>query len=161
MKYIERILAEMKALGVLDTHKLLPCTEEEVYALEQKTHHSLPRAYKEFLLTMGKGAGDLLVGSDFSYEQIEDLQEAAVEMLSEDGFAQKLPEDAFVFFMHQGYHFNFFRTSAGENPPVYRYLEGTDLETFLLTYSHFTDFLLQGVQDRARYIQKWQKETAI
>lgn len=53
--YIERVLAEMKALDVPDVHNLLPCTEEEVCALEQKIRCSLPRAYKEFLLTMGKG----------------------------------------------------------------------------------------------------------
>ena len=159
--YIERVLAEMKALDVPDVHNLLPCTEEEVYTLEQKAHRSLPRAYKEFLLTMGKGAGDLLAGSDFSYRQLDRLQEVAAEMLVEDGFPLKLPEDAFVFFMHQGYQFNFFHTSAGDDPPVYRYLEETDLETFPLIYSHFTDFLLQELQDHARYIQRWHKKAAI
>ena len=159
--YIECVLTEMKALGMLDAHKLLPCDEGEVCALEQKFHRSLPRAYKEFLLTMGKGAGDLLAGSDFSYRQLDRLQEVAAEMLAEDKFPLKLPEDAFVFFMHQGYHFNFFRTSEGDDPPIYRYLEETDLETFPLAYSHFTDFLLQRVEDHARYIQRWHKKVAI
>ncbi len=81
--------------------------------------------------------------------------------MSTKDFTGTLPEDAFVFFMHQGYHFNFFRTSAGDDPPIYRYLEGTDLETFPSTYSHFTDFLLQGVQDHARSIQRWQNARGV
>jgi hypothetical protein len=115
----------------------------------------------KFILTMGKGAGDLLAGSDVFYHQIEGLQDVAVEMLIEDGFPQKLSEDAFVFFMHQGYQFNFFNTSAGDDPPVYRYLEETDLETFPLIYSHLNDLLLQELQDHARYIQRWSKKAVI
>jgi hypothetical protein len=159
--YIERVLTEMKALCVPDLRTLLPCTREEVSALEQKFHLSLPRAYKEFLLTMGKGAGGFLVGSKVFYHHVDWLQEVAVEMLTEDGFPQKLPEDAFVFFMHQGYQFNFFQTSAGDDPSVYRYLEETDAETFLLIYSHFTDFLLQELQDYARSIEIWRKNPKI
>ena len=109
---------------------------------------------------MGKGAEGFLVGSDFFYQQLDDLQEVAEELLEENNFPEQLPQDAFVFFMHQGYHFNFFRTSEGDDPPIYRYLEGPDRETFPLTYPHFTDFLLQGVQDYARYIERWHKKAA-
>ena len=144
----------MKALGTPDGQKFIPCTEEEISALEQKVHLSLPTAYKEFLLTMGKGTDTFLVGSDFLYPQLLDLQEVAKEMLTEDGFPQKLPEDAFVFFMHQGYQFNFFRTSGEDDPPVYRYFEGKDHETFPMIYSHFTDFLLTELKDHADYIQR-------
>jgi hypothetical protein len=148
--YIEPILAEMQVLSVPSTRKVLPCTEGEVHALEQKCHCSLPRAYKEFLLTMGKGAGNFFVGSDLFYPDLDGMQEVAVEILTEVGFPQKLPEDAFVFFMHQGYLFNFFLTSDGDDPPIYRYLEGTDRETFPLIYNHFTDFLLDEIQTQAR-----------
>lgn len=35
-----------------------------------------------------------------------------------------LPADAFVFSMHQGYEFNFFVICEGNDPPVYKYVEG-------------------------------------
>ncbi len=152
--YIERVLAQMKALNVLDTHKFVPCTEDEVSSLEQKVHLSLPIAYKEFLLTMGKGTDTFLVGSDFLYPELLNLQEVAKEMLAEDEFPQKFPEDAFVFFMHQGYQFNFFRTSGGDDPPVFRYFEGKDQETFPVIYHHFTDFLMTELKDHANYVQR-------
>lgn len=144
--YIERVMAEMKVLSMPSTRKLLPCTEKEVYALEQNFQCSLPRAYKEFMLTMGKGANNLLVGSDFLYQDINGLREVAIEILVENEFPRKLAKDAFVFFMHQGYQFNFFYTSDGNDPPIYRYLEGTDRKTFPLIYNHFTDFLLAEIR---------------
>jgi hypothetical protein len=78
-------------------------------------------------------------------------------MLTEDGFPQKLPDDGFVFFMHQGYQFNFFRVSGEDDPPVYRYFEGKDQETFPVIYRHFTDFLITELRDHADYIQRRRK----
>ena len=34
-----------------------------------------------------------------------------------------MTDDDFVFFMHQGYEFCFFKLSEGDNPPVYFYSE--------------------------------------
>ena len=128
--YIECVLDEMKMLGTPNPQKFIPCTEEEVIRLEQVTHFSLPQAYQEFLRTMGNSTDDFLVGSDFLYPVLPSLQEWARELLIENQIPQKFPDDAFVFFMHQGYQFNFFHTSEGEDPPVYRYFEGTDLDLF-------------------------------
>ncbi len=155
--YIERILNEIKILGIPNPRKFVPCTEEEVARLEQATHLTLPRAYQEFLRTMGNGTDTLLNGSDFLYPRLMRLQEGAREMLAEDSFPQKLPEDAFVFFMHQGYQFGFFRTSEGDDPPLYRYLEETDREVFPCIYPHFTDFLLTELRDHASFIQRRRK----
>jgi hypothetical protein len=155
--YIEQVLNEMKRLGTPDVQQFIPCTEEEVLLLEQQLHLSLPTAYKEFLLTMGKGSADFLVGSEFLYQDLPGLQEVAREMLVEDAFPQAFPEDGFVFFMHQGYQFNFFRTSEEANPPIYRYYEGKDQQTFPLIYPHYTDFLLTELRDHAAYIQRRKK----
>ena len=155
--YIERVLNEIKILGVSDVEKFIPCTKDEVHQLEQEVHLTLPKAYKEFLLTMGKGASDFLIGSEFLYQHLPRLQETAKEMLTEDAFPQQLPADAFVFFMHQGYQFNFFRTSEGDDPPIYRYFEEKDVETFPCIYPHYTDFLLVELKDHAQYIQRKRK----
>ena len=155
--YIEQVLDEMKRLGTPDIQQFIPCTAEEVLLLEQQIRLSFPIAYREFLLTMGKGAAGFLVGSEFLYQDLRGLQEVAREMLAEDAFPQQLPEDTFVFFMHQGYQFNFFRTSEGDNPPVYRYFEGKDQETFPLIYPHYTDFLLTELRDHADFLQRRRK----
>ena len=74
------------------------------------------RAYQEFLLSMGRSAGQFLRGSDCFLNHIPQLQEWAVELLQENNFAESLPEDAFIFLMHQGYQFSFFRVSEGADP---------------------------------------------
>ncbi len=154
--YIERVIDEIKRLGISGPQGLIPCTEEEVALLEQQTHLSLPRAYREFLLTMGKGAGTLLRGSDWVYSDLPTLREVAPEILEEDHYSHPLPEDAFVFFMHQGYQFRFFRTSEGDDPPVYRYVEERDRnrETFLCIAEHFTEYLLNAVRDHAEAVRQ-------
>jgi hypothetical protein len=53
-----------------------------------------------------------------------DLHRAADTLLREDG-QPLLPKNAFVFLMHQGYHFMYFIADGqSDDPPVYYYLEG-------------------------------------
>ncbi len=155
--YIEHVLDEIKKLGFPNPRKFVPCTEEEVARLEEATHLSLPQAYREFLLTMGKNAATLLEGSDWLYPQLLNLQEVAREILIEESFPQQFPEDAFVFLMHQGYVFCFVRTSAGDNPPVYRYHEIMDWETFPCMSTSFTEFLLDRLRIDADLNRKLRK----
>src|SRR5207248_219520 len=98
----------------VDPEKIVPCTEEEVRKLEQQVGLKLPQAYREFLLWMGHNGGGLLQGSDCFYQHLPRIQKGAVELLEEDGFPDPLPADAFVFLMHQGYQFDFFRVSEGD-----------------------------------------------
>ncbi len=155
--YIEHVLNEMKRLGIPNPRKFVPCTEEEVAHLEEATHLSLPQTYREFLRTMGKDADLFLMGSDFMYPQLLNLQEVAREILIEDAFPQSLPEDAFVFFMHQGYQFGFFRTSEGDDPPVYWYVEQKEHEAFRCPYPQFTEFLLDMLRIEADIFRQLRK----
>ncbi|WP_234300941.1 SMI1/KNR4 family protein [Sphaerospermopsis aphanizomenoides] len=122
-------------------NKLVPCSELEIIQLEKTQGINLPRTYKDFLKIMGHGADKFLRGSDCFYEHLPQLQVWAKQLLLENDFPQSLPDDAFVFFMHQGYQFSFFRLSEGDNPPIYSYCEGQEESYFIKTHDQFSDFL--------------------
>ena len=121
--------------------KLIPCTEEEIYVIESSLQLSLPDAYKEFLLWGGNWVRGFMEGSSCFFKSLLNIQEIAIELLEENQFPESLPSDAFVFFMHQGYYFMFFKTSKGNNPPVYSYLDGQALLTFKNEYPSYSYFL--------------------
>jgi hypothetical protein len=128
-EYLEKNKCDLKA-----------CSGKQISKIEESFNVSLPVAYKEFLLVMGKGAGQFMLGSSVFYNEIFDLREGSIELLSENDF-KELPENTFVFWMHQGYQFAFFYLDQGENPPVYFYYEGETKGDFELVENSFTDFL--------------------
>lgn len=129
-------------------YKLCPCVKEEINMIESISGVKLPEAYKDFLLLMGRGAGDLMAGSSVFFDEIFDLDEGAKELLMENNVPE-LPENAYVFWMHQGYQFAFFLAGNSQDPEVYYYCEGQS--EFELTNLHFTDFLkLQAQSLKAR-----------
>lgn len=100
----------------------------------------LPKAYLEFMRYTGYG--QYFVGSDYKMSDVKQLNGWAEELLEENDFPQKLPESGFVFWMHQGYMFYFFRLDEGDDPPVYYYSECEDLTGFVKCYDSFTDFII-------------------
>jgi hypothetical protein len=66
----------------------------------------LPQAYTCFLKRIGRGAGELLIGTDAFYPRLIGVKDAAVELLTEDGAPIQLPPDSLVIGMHQGYQFS-------------------------------------------------------
>lgn len=119
---------------------LKACSEKDVAKIEEFFKIELPAFYKEFLLIMGKSAGQFMRGNSVFYNEIFDLREGSIELLSENDF-KELPENTFVFWMHQGYQFAFFYLDQGENPPIYFYYEGRTKDDFELVEKSFTDFL--------------------
>jgi SMI1-KNR4 cell-wall len=96
--------------------------EWTVQDLEQQLGVELPPAYKAFLMLAGNG-WEPLEGSHYAIEDdLADLQRAGQRIMKHDG--GKLPDEAFVFRVHQGYACNFFLTQDGEDPPVYECVEG-------------------------------------
>jgi len=73
-------------------------------------------------------------------------KEWAKELLQNNNFPLPLPDDAFVFFMHQGYQFSFIRLSEGSDPPTYSYLEGQEEQYFVKTHDKLTDFLVTEME---------------
>ncbi|MEB3336894.1 MAG: SMI1/KNR4 family protein [Leptolyngbyaceae bacterium] len=121
----------------------IPCTAQDIIHLEQQIGSPLPKAYKElFLEPMGRGSDGFLKGEDCFYPHLFKIQAWAKELLEENNFPAPLPDDAFVFFMHQGYQFSFFRLTEGDHPPTYSFVEGQKELTFIKSHERFAEFLL-------------------
>ena len=149
MGYLDTVKERCDTLHFIRAEHLVPCTEEEIVQLEQRMHVSFPQAYKEFLLWMGHKGGALFIGSACFFADLPSLRQAAENLLQEDQAPLSLPQDALVFFMHQGYSFDFLRTSEGEDPPVYFYLEDNGQTTFVQVFAHYSEALLAWIENDA------------
>lgn len=148
--YLAQVKVRFEEAHIVSSTKIIPCKEQEIDDLERRAGVALPEAYREFLLWMGRGAGDFLQGSSCFYHDLFWLQSTAKELLAEHHFPESLPLDAFVFFMHQGYQFDFFRVGEGNDPSVYLYGDWIEQTSFPLIYAHFSDFLLAEIERFAR-----------
>jgi hypothetical protein len=149
--YLDEVKKRCEELQIVHAEKILPCTEDEIRMLEQQIGLPLPGAYKEFLLWMGHGAGGFLRGSDCFYERLPPLRAWALELLWENGYAEPLPGDAFVFYMHQGYQFYFVRVGEGDDPPVYFYSEAMETPAFIIKHPNLAEFLNYRIEVYIRY----------
>jgi hypothetical protein len=118
-----------------------PCLPEEITLLEQATQDKLPAACTEFLAWMGHGTGDFMRHLGCFYPSLLHFQQTAHDLLAKDASPAVLPEDTFVFFFQPEQSFAFFRTSEGDNPPVYAHRQDWRHYPFRQIYYHFSDFL--------------------
>jgi len=140
--YLERVkqLAErLVATGLASASQMLPCTDIEIGDIERAQGAPLPAAYRAFLKLMGRGAGELFEGSDCFYPEVLDAKLFAKALLVEDGGGHKLPQDAIVILVHQGYQFYYCEASQGENPPVLHYLEGSGVRQSDTSFMKFLE----------------------
>jgi hypothetical protein len=155
--YLDEVKKKAERLLSLTKQPFVPCTTVEIEELEEWVGHCLPAAYREFLLWMGHSGGAFLQGSNCFYNDLESLQSDAKELLEENHFSGELSGDAFVFFMHQGYQFNFFYLSEGDDPPVFLYYEESPVRTsFSQIYARLSEFLLKEMEGHIRLIEEMQ-----
>ncbi len=102
---ISQIVKKIISTGIANPNSIKGCTIDEINNLESAINMRFPAIYREFLLAMGHRAGSFYVGTDMFYDNLIDIQEWAKELLIEDGNLFALPNDAFVFSIHQGYQF--------------------------------------------------------
>ena len=154
--YLDAVRARLAALGFVSPVEMGPCSEREVELLERHLGLPLPQAYREYLLWIGHGAGQLERGTDCFYADVFHLRTSAKRLLNEDDFPQPLPADAVVFSMHQGYQFAFFCTSEGEDPPVYYYLEDSGQTEFQQAFPSFSTLLMTIVNSHYAFLMRHQ-----
>jgi hypothetical protein len=120
---VEAIARRLGALG---------CSQGQIDAVQRDQGLPLSRSYEAFLRFLGRDAGGLFVGTDVTYPEVLGLREAAIDILDRyrewkpDCDVFRLPADAVVIEMHQGYVFLFVRSSLGDDPPVELWMEGSD-----------------------------------
>lgn len=105
--------------------KLIGCSPNEINEGQLLAKHRLPEFYLLFLTTFGKGAGDFMRGSHAYYPDVLELKEWANECLKENNLPL-LPDDVFVFWMHQGYQFAYFYLDGTNNPEVIYFSEDSE-----------------------------------
>ncbi|MCG6155937.1 SMI1/KNR4 family protein [Rubinisphaera margarita] len=142
---IERATDLLIGRGVATENTIRGCTSEEIERVEQDAGSPLPLAYREFLARMGRGALRFYYGTDIFFPAVLGLTLAARELVAEEESRLQLPDDAIAIIMHQGYQFCFIRSSEGDDPPVYYYMEQSS--EFIRKSDHFTEFLIDVACD--------------
>ncbi len=142
---IQELEERLISAGLASTSEIQGCSDAEIKLLESHLKRKLPALYRNFLTGMGKGAGLFFRGTDLFFPALLELRNYAEELLRENDISWKLPEDACVFLMHQGYQFMYFKTTQGDDPPVFHYLEGNEKSE--KKWESFSDFLKQSVHD--------------
>ncbi|MCC2313572.1 SMI1/KNR4 family protein [Cellulomonas xiejunii] len=104
------------------------CTPSEIAQVEADQGVPLPASYREFLRTMGRDLGGLLVGSTVTFPHILGARAWAVELVKENGVPHLLPASAAVVMLHQGYFMDFVDPAEGGDPPVRSWEEGLSAE---------------------------------
>jgi hypothetical protein len=141
----DELIEALIAVGISKREQIEGCSEAQVDEVEASFGRPLPASYREFLLTAGQGAGRFMLGTDFYYPYMLDMTEGGAEILVESNEKFSLPPDAFVFSMHQGYQFMFFRASEGDDPPVYYYYEGEGTPRCIS--DSFSGYLFRSIEE--------------
>jgi hypothetical protein len=119
----------------------MPCDEWTVAELERQLRVELPASYKAFLLLAGHGC-EPLEGSRYAVEDdLSDLQDEGRRIARHENL--QLPNDAFVFVVHQGFACHFFLLQDGDDPAVYECVESSvRLEQVA---PHFSEWVLRQI----------------
>ena len=104
--------------------------------IEKKRNIVLPDLYKEFYRQCIDIVPAKLIGTDLINDD-EELTSHAADLLEEQGIANFLHNNDFVFMMHQGYMFWYFNADGNPDPVVYSYYEGKPISHKLGLLSDF------------------------
>ena len=91
---------------------------------------------------MGNGTRNgFLQGSSCFFSELAHLKQWSLELLKVNKSELSLANNDFIFWMHQGYQFSFFKLNEGNNPSVYYYTEVNNQSNFVKITNSFTEFL--------------------
>ena len=142
---VEDAAQQLIAAGLASPGQLKGCSEADIAGLEAKFGVKLPATYRAFLAKMGRSAGKFLVGTDFLFQDLPTLRQQAERLLEQAGASVALGPADFVFTVHQGYQFLFFKTGAEPDPKVFLFVEGED--EFQQVADSFSSWLTGCVAD--------------
>jgi len=108
--------------------------------IERENQIPFPEIYKDFYKRCSYSIPAKLVGTDLR-NSFPLLNEWAIELLKENGVENFLLKDDFVFMMHQGYMFWYFKADGNPNPIVYGYFEGKSKSDNMGNLSDFIEGL--------------------
>ena len=143
--FIDKIIFMLTSAGLLISDELKGCSITDIDQIELKYNKKLPNAYKCFMQRAGKNCGRFLSGTDILFPDILQLREQALRLLKECKANISLSSEDFVFAMHQGYQFLFFKLNESDDPPIFLYVEG-NLE-FEMVANSFSEWLVGCAQD--------------
>lgn len=153
--YLDDIKEIFERTSGIPQHEIRPCFEDDVLSLERDLGLDLPLAYREWLLWMGRGAGPFLRGTDvFFVDNLAELRVGALELFHVNGLDGALPNDAIVFYLHQGYIVHFLRASEGDNPPVYGYAEDGRTDGPTLCYKNLSEWMRTELEVHLSYMRR-------
>ena len=129
---------------------ILSCSPDQVEEIRvaQGVDRLLPQ-YEEFLLTMGRRAGDLLLGTDFFSPFVVELIDEMRELLADNLVEHLVRPGSVLVGMHQGYEL-YWLEPGDPSGPLYYYTEGKDAP--IRDWPTLLDFLVwqAGEQRRLR-----------
>ena len=143
LKTPTELLPELIEAGFAERAKtFLGCTEEEISSLEAEFQLRLPEAYKAFLRAFGKQSGFFLDDCSYLYPALKAIKKEAEHMAQKLSF--KLEPSWFVFLVRDEI-FLYFDTNQGQDPPVWRFDEGTEkIELVFPSYSAWLNNIVEG-----------------
>ncbi|MEZ3116467.1 SMI1/KNR4 family protein [Halobaculum sp. MBLA0147] len=117
-----RVVRRLVEAGVAEWDDFAGCSRDEVGDVERTFGVEFPETYRSCLRQFGRESGPLFVGEDVTVDTLPAQREYAEQRLEDWGLDFVFGDTHFVFLGHQGYSFQFFDTSAGDDPPVYSLL---------------------------------------
>lgn len=122
------------------------CGLEQISRLEVRHQLKLPTAYKEYLFLAGIQHHFYCSGVGYCYDEIDELQNAAVLLLEGEGY--KIDQDYWVIDLLYNDQFSFFYLNDGENPAIYHWV-GSDENLF----EGFTNGIIKMSPYLSKYIE--------
>lgn len=140
--YLEQLKNKYSQLKVVESEE----AKAKLSHLEEIIGHTLPIAYKEFMMLDLPTSVSVLKGTDYTFKHNEDLMltKYAKDLLAEHNLSP-LDKNTFVFAMHQGYIFFYFFLDQGDDPAVWMFSEVDKLH--IKKFNSFTEFIKQQISD--------------
>ena len=142
---LDNIITKLTGAKIVSPATLVGCTDEEIASIEASAGVKLPATYRAFLAKMGRSAGTFLQGTDFLFPDLLTLKAQAQRLLRESKAPVGLDAADFVFAVHQGYTFVFFKCGTDDDPPVFVFEEGDT--SFRPGAESFSAWLAQSAAD--------------